>query len=69
MLVKREYTNRFKNDECRYKCDRCNADITIKNRYQLALTKPNTNTRQKYADLCPRCMKAFHRGIKRGVKV
>lgn len=69
MLVKREYPNRFKKDEAKYKCDRCNADITIKTRYQLALSKPNESTRIKYADLCPRCMKALHRGIKRGVKV
>lgn len=68
MLVKREYANGFKKDICIYKCDRCNSNITIETRYQLAISKPNESTRIKYADLCPRCMKALHRGIKRGKK-
>ena len=69
MLIKREYTNRFKQDVCKYQCDRCNADITIKERYQISITKPNTNAsrRIKYADLCPRCMRALDRGIRKGI--
>lgn len=69
MLVKQEYPNKFVRNKSKYKCDRCKADITIETRYQLAISKPNESTRIKYADLCPRCMKALHRGIKRGVKV
>ena len=68
MLIKREYPNKFKQDKCKYKCDRCNVDITIKERYQTSIAKPNTSTRKKYADLCPRCMKALDRGIKKGKK-
>ena len=67
MLIKREYTKHFKQDVCKYQCDRCKAEITTKTRYQLALAKPNTNVKIKYADLCPRCMKALDRGIRKGI--
>lgn len=68
MLVKQEYTNYFIKGTSKYKCDRCKVNLTVKNRYQLAIAKPNTSTRFKYVDLCPRCMKALDRGIKKGIK-
>lgn len=56
-------------NKVKYKCDRCKKDMDFKERYALYLMPPgkSTGSLKKYIDLCSKCMKALHRGIKRGV--
>ena len=68
MLIEQKYANQFMKGINKYRCDRCKTNLTVKTRYQLAIAKPNSSTRIKYADLCPRCMRALDRGIKKGIK-
>lgn len=64
MLVELDYT---KNRKTKYKCDRCDADLTPDTRYAIYVQEPKRTYKKKW-DLCIRCTRALKRGIEKGKK-
>ena len=64
MLVKKDYSC---NGRSRYKCDRCNIEITTDNRRGIYIQHDRRSPSKKW-DLCMSCYGKLKRGIEKGVK-
>ena len=59
--------NKFDKMQNRYKCDRCDAEITSLNRNAIYIMH-GYDPMKKTWDLCPRCFRALERGINKNNK-